>query len=63
MGVWNPVRLHIPPGVYYGLKGISTCESVLIKVSTQVIKPDDPDVLHLPPDTTEIAYDWDKREG
>jgi dTDP-4-dehydrorhamnose 3,5-epimerase len=60
LGVWNPVRLHIPPGVYHGLKGISTNEAVLINISSSVSGPNDPDELHLAPDAAEIPYDWRK---
>jgi len=58
LGVWSPVRLHVPPGVYYGLKNIATGEAVLINVPTAPGKVQDPDELHLPADAPQIPYDW-----
>lgn len=58
MGIWNPVRLTIPPGVYHGLKCVSTAEAMVINVPTEPFDPHRPDEQRLPADSTEIPYSW-----
>jgi dTDP-4-dehydrorhamnose 3,5-epimerase len=60
LGVWSPLRLRIPPGVYHGFKCISTCEALIINTPTEAYNPKDPDEYRQPAHTTDIPYDWDR---
>ena len=62
MGVWNPIRLRIPPGVYHGFKCISTSEAIIINTPTEPYNRDDPDEYRLPAHTDEIPYDWSRKD-
>ncbi len=55
--------VRIPPGVYHGYKCIGEREAVLLVVSDRVHDRNSPDVKRLPPDSTEIPYDWRIKMG
>jgi dTDP-4-dehydrorhamnose 3,5-epimerase len=59
IGDHNPMLVRVPAGVYHGWKGISTDESVVVNVPTEMYDYDDPDEHRLPWDTAEIPYDWE----
>lgn len=61
LGIWNPVRLRIPPGVYHGFQCISTGEAMLIGLSDLPRGLQDPDEMSLPADAPEIGYDWTRK--
>lgn len=63
MGVHNPVVVHIPPGVYHGWTCVSAEEGIVVNVPDRPYDRQDPDEYRLPPDTTEIAYDWSRQDG
>ena len=62
MGVWNPIRLRIPAGVYHGFKCISTGEAVIVNVPTEAYNRAEPDEHRLPAHTDEIPYDWSRQD-
>jgi dTDP-4-dehydrorhamnose 3,5-epimerase len=62
LGVWNPVRLRIPPNVYHGFKCISTCEAMIVNTPTEPYNPKDPDEYRLPAHSSEIPYKWDRED-
>jgi dTDP-4-dehydrorhamnose 3,5-epimerase len=62
LGVWNPVRLHIPPGVYHGFKCISTGEAMIVNTPTEPYHRREPDEFRLPAHTAEIPYDWSRQD-
>jgi dTDP-4-dehydrorhamnose 3,5-epimerase len=62
LGVWNPIRLRIPPGVYHGFKCVSTSEAMIINVPTEPYNPKDPDEYRLPAHTSEIPYNWARED-
>jgi dTDP-4-dehydrorhamnose 3,5-epimerase len=62
LGMWNPVRLRIPPGVYHGFKCISTAEAVIINTPTEPYNRREPDEYRLPAHTAEIPYDWSRED-
>jgi len=62
LGVWNPVRLHIPPGVYHGFKCISTGEAMIVNTPTEPYNRREPDEFRLPAHTAEIPYDWSRQD-
>ncbi len=62
LGVWNPIRVRIPKGVYHGFKCISTGEAMIVNVPTEVYNYDEPDEHRLPAHTDEIPYDWGRED-
>ena len=62
MGIWNPIRLRIPRGVYHGFKCISTGEAMIVNVPTEPYNRDEPDEHRLPAHTDEIPYDWGRQD-
>ncbi|MGB9677991.1 MAG: dTDP-4-dehydrorhamnose 3,5-epimerase family protein [Candidatus Ratteibacteria bacterium] len=61
VGEYNPVLIHIPREVYHGFKCISESECIIINIPTNVYNYQNPDELRLPFDTSEIPYNWERR--
>lgn len=59
IGEHKPVLVHIPTGVYHGLKCISEDQAYIINSCSEPVDHDSPDVEHLPHDTPDIPYDWE----
>ena len=61
LGEDNYVLVQIPPGIANGYKAYGDKQVILANAATE---PHDPnEMLRLPPDTDEIAYDWARRNG
>lgn len=58
VGEKNPMLISVPPFVYHGFKGIGTETAYFLSVPTLPYNYAEPDEYRLPPDTTEIPYDW-----
>ena len=56
VGDINKVRLTVPPGLWFGFKGINTKDSVILNISN--IMHDDKEVERK--NINEIDYDWGK---
>jgi len=54
IGADRYVRLTVPPGVWFGFKGVSTPESLVLNIASI---PHDPDEVERLP-VSAIAYDW-----
>jgi dTDP-4-dehydrorhamnose 3,5-epimerase len=63
MGMHQPVLVRIPPGVYHGWICVSLEEGIVINVPDLPYDRRNPDEYRLPPDSPEIAYDWNRRNG
>jgi dTDP-4-dehydrorhamnose 3,5-epimerase len=63
MGPLNPIMLKIPKGVWHGFKGISEEMTLIVNVPTEVYDYEHPDEYRLPAHTTEIPYDWERKDG
>ena len=63
MGDWNPMLLQIPANVYHGFKCISEHEALVVNIPTEMYNYTDPDEYRLDPHTSEIPYDWDRKDG
>jgi len=63
MGRHNPILLQIPPFVYHGFKCISSEESVVLNIPTEMYNYKEPDEYRLPPHGSEIPYDWGRKDG
>ena len=55
IGQGNPVRLTVPPGLWFGFKGIDSKDSVILNISN--IMHDDNEVERK--EINEINYDWE----
>ena len=63
MGELNPILLKIPPGVMHGFKGISSEMTLIVNVPTELYNYEAPDEYRLPVHTSEIPYDWARKDG
>jgi dTDP-4-dehydrorhamnose 3,5-epimerase len=63
VGEHNPLLIVIPPLVYHGFKAIGLEESIMINIPTVPYDHARPDEYRLDPDTKEIPYDWDRKDG
>lgn len=63
IGIHHPLLVQIPPGVYHGFKGLTEPEAVVINLSTEPYRHQQPDEYRLPPHTDEIPYDWSRKDG
>jgi len=61
VGIYNPVLIYIPAGVYHGFKCISEEECIVVNIPTNTFNYEKPDELRLPFDTDKIPYDWERR--
>ena len=61
-GVHNPVRVHIPPGVYHGFKCVSEHEALVVNVPDQVYDYAEPDEFRAPAHGDEVPYDWSRKD-
>jgi dTDP-4-dehydrorhamnose 3,5-epimerase len=62
-GIFNPIRIQIPPGVCHGFKCISEEEAIVVNVPTEVYDYKNPDEFRLDPHTPDIPYDWSRKDG
>jgi dTDP-4-dehydrorhamnose 3,5-epimerase len=63
MGDHNPILLQIPKLVYHGFKCISDREAVVINIPTEPYNYKNPDEYRLDPHTTDIPYNWSRKDG
>ena len=63
IGDRNPMLVKIPKGVYHGFKGIGESLTLIVNVPTELYNYEEPDEYRLPPHTTEIPYDWSRKDG
>jgi dTDP-4-dehydrorhamnose 3,5-epimerase len=63
MGPHNPTLLQIPPLVYHGFKCISEQEAIVINCPTEVYRYKEPDEYRLDPHTSDIPYNWARKDG
>jgi dTDP-4-dehydrorhamnose 3,5-epimerase len=62
LGVHSPLRVTIPPGVWFGLKGVGAEEALVVVCTDAPYDPRDPDEEHWDPVINEIPFDWDRRD-
>ena len=58
IGEKNPMLISVPPFVYHGFKAIGEKTAYFLSVPTMPYNYKKPDEYRLPPDTSEIPYDW-----
>ncbi len=62
LGEHNPILVKIPPFVLHGFKGISTQETIVINIPTEVYRYDQPDEHRVEPHSERVPYDWALKE-
>lgn len=63
LGIHNPLLVQIPRGVYHGWMCVSSEETIVVNVPTEVYDREDPDEFRLDPHQNDIPYDWRRRDG
>ena len=63
IGERNPLLIQVPPGVYHGFKAIGGDTAYFVSIPTLPYDYKNPDEYRLPPDTSEIPYDWGLAPG
>lgn len=63
MGDWNPMLLQIPANVYHGFKCISEFEAIVLNAPTEVYDYAVPDEYRIDAHSSEIPYDWARKDG
>jgi dTDP-4-dehydrorhamnose 3,5-epimerase-like enzyme len=57
---YEPLKIRVPPGVWYGLKGAGAEDAVVAVYGDVPTDSTDPDIEHLDPHVNEFPYDWDR---
>lgn len=63
LGTHNPTLVQIPAGVYHGWKCVSVEEALVVNVPTRTYDYQEPDEQRLDPHSSEIPYDWTRKDG
>lgn len=62
IGPENPLRVTIPPRVWFGLKGVGTEEAIVVVWTDEAYNPLAPDEERWDPVVNEIPFDWESRD-
>lgn len=62
LGDHGPLRVTIPPGVWFGFKGVGTREALVVVLTDRLNNPRDPDEERLDPQINDIPFDWERRD-
>ena len=62
LGVHAPLRVHLPAGIWFGLKGIGPGEALVVVHKSLTHDPSDPDEERMDPQINEIPFDWERRD-
>jgi dTDP-4-dehydrorhamnose 3,5-epimerase len=63
LGVHNPLLVQVPVGVYHGWMAVSQEEALIINIPTEMYDREHPDEQRLDPHTSDIPYDWKRKDG
>lgn len=63
LGVHQPLKVTIPPGVWFGLKAVGIGEALVVVLTDLPHDSRDPDEERLDPVLNEIPFDWERRDG
>lgn len=62
LGAHSPLRISIPPGVWFGLQALGTEQALVVVLSDQPYDPHRPDEERCDPVVNEIPFDWERRD-
>lgn len=63
IGIHQLLLVRIPAGVYHGFKGLTEPEAIVLNVTSEPYHYERPDEYRLDPHTSEIPYDWSRKDG
>jgi len=63
LGEHNPLLVQVPKGVYHGWKCISESEAFVINCPTEPYNYSQPDEYRLDPHSSDIPYQWERKDG
>jgi len=63
LGEHNPLLVQVPKGVYHGWKCISENEAFVINCPTEPYNYSQPDEHRLDPHSSDIPYQWERKDG
>jgi dTDP-4-dehydrorhamnose 3,5-epimerase len=63
LGEHNPLLVQVPKGVYHGWKCISENEAFVINCPTEPYNYSQPDEYRLDPHSSDIPYQWERKDG
>jgi dTDP-4-dehydrorhamnose 3,5-epimerase len=63
LGVHNPLLIQVPAGVYHGWMCVSQEEAIIVNLPTETYNYERPDEQRLDPHTSDIPYDWKRKDG
>jgi dTDP-4-dehydrorhamnose 3,5-epimerase len=63
IGVHNPLLVQIPAGVYHGWMCVSPEEALVVNLPTLPYNHEEPDEQRLDPNSSDIPYDWTRKDG
>lgn len=63
LGDHNPLLVQVPKGVYHGWKCISENEAFVINCPTEPYNYSQPDEYRLDPHSSDIPYQWERKDG
>ncbi len=62
LGIHRPMRLLVPPGVWFGLKCVGPTEALVLVLTDRLHQAKVPDEETLDPEANDIPFDWDLRQ-
>jgi len=63
IGIYNPLLVQIPPGVYHGWMCVGEEEALIVNIPTEVYDYEHPDEERLDPHKNDIPYEWKRKDG
>ena len=63
MGEHNPILVRIPNNVFHGFKNIGTDDCIIVNCPNRTYRYDSPDEFRLDAPSSEIPYDWERKDG
>jgi len=63
IGVHNPLLVQIPAGVHHGWMCVSPDEALVVNLPTLPYDHKEPDEQRLDPHSSDIPYDWTRKDG
>ncbi len=63
IGIYNPLLIQIPAGIYHGWMCVSEEEAMIINIPDKVYDYKNPDEKRLDPHNNNIPYNWSRKDG
>ena len=62
LGVHNPLLVQLPAGLHHGWMCVSPEEALVVNVPTEPYDRENPDEQRLDPHSSDIPYDWGRKD-